>query len=312
MTYYVYRLWDPRKPKEHPMLLPDGNGRLIYVGKGKKRRIFDHEKIARYLKNGKAQKYKGQHLYNKIIKILNEGLEVEKEILAYFETEKEALEYENKLTREYGIENLCNAREGGKGGSLSDETKRKISEVLKGKHRAENGFNVKYDWGMVHFIREYWKYGYTMNELSIMTNIPKPTIKNIVLNESWYEKEYDPHKDKNPPPPTYLRPNHKDYIKYRVIINEYLYDGMTKKDLVKKYGCANYVLKTDLFKTIENYFYTSGRVRIIKRNQIIPPDIIQEFVEELNHYPIIEEYKELFERSKEVLSKYYIFEGLKK
>lgn len=125
--YYVYQLKDPRKPDE-PKLLPNANGKIFYVGKGKRNRIEIHEKVAN--KGSDDKQFKAnRHLYSKIKNILKKGYEVEKQIIAFFDDEKEALALEQRMTHLYKLENLCNIREGGlTGSSISEETKKILSE----------------------------------------------------------------------------------------------------------------------------------------------------------------------------------------
>lgn len=90
--YYVYELIDPRDMK------------TFYVGKGKGNRVHEHikkvERNSAYLSNPKKNE--------KIKDILNAGLRPIEKIIERFETDEEAVEYEEYTISLYGIENLTN------------------------------------------------------------------------------------------------------------------------------------------------------------------------------------------------------------
>lgn len=127
MKFYTYELRDPRTH------IP------FYVGKGSGDRIHIHENS---VKNWTTvpMKTHNPHLFNKIKKLLAEGVSVE--AVKVFETssEQEAFEKERELISLYRLQGikLCNILDGGEGAvghrfSHSEETKRKMSESSKGK-----------------------------------------------------------------------------------------------------------------------------------------------------------------------------------
>lgn len=127
MEYYTYILIDPR------------NDKLFYVGCGQKKRMYQHEKDVQRnrVPNGTNTK-----LGNKIKKILSIGKKVKYKKIFITENRQEAFDKEIEMIEEIGIKNLCNLVDGGKGGGiigreLSDETRRKISESMKGIKRSE-------------------------------------------------------------------------------------------------------------------------------------------------------------------------------
>jgi len=110
--HYVYALYYP-------------DGRIFYVGKGTGNRINDHEKYARNSK-------RTDHKSNIIRKIWREGEQVIKEILARFETQKEAFQYEIALIFFMdGLTNQTNGGEGASGREYSEEHRNKLSEATR-------------------------------------------------------------------------------------------------------------------------------------------------------------------------------------
>lgn len=90
-TYYVYSLNDPR------------TGKPFYIGKGTKNRMYQHEK------DSKANHPK----CIRIREIKDAGLSVEYKKIKHFADEKAAYEYEAKLIKKIGKENLTNIADGG-------------------------------------------------------------------------------------------------------------------------------------------------------------------------------------------------------
>lgn len=99
MLYYVYTLARPIKVKRHI------EWRVFYVGKGSKRRVFDHEREAR--SGCKC------HKCNIIRKVWREGGEIQRYVVFTTENEQEAYEYEIATIALHGRENLCNKTDGG-------------------------------------------------------------------------------------------------------------------------------------------------------------------------------------------------------
>lgn len=86
--YYVYTLTDPRDNK------------VFYVGKGKGNRINAHELEAKRSNETEKQK--------RINAIWAQDLSVIKKIVKRFNDELKAYQYEDKLIKKFGLENLTN------------------------------------------------------------------------------------------------------------------------------------------------------------------------------------------------------------
>lgn len=92
--FYVYELIDPR------------NGNVFYVGKGKGKRAWAHEKeAARGIPSYKC---------NKIRAIKKLGLKIQYNIVCHFEDEDLAYDAEINRIKEIGIDNLTNVLPGGR------------------------------------------------------------------------------------------------------------------------------------------------------------------------------------------------------
>jgi len=138
-NYYCYIYLDPRKPGHFCYSSVSFLYKPFYVGKGHKRRYFDHLKY--------KGKFSSTKFKNKLLKILSEGFtkqDIEDHILVIScSSEQEAFNLEVKLIKEIGMKNLCNLTEGGEGCSgykwsyeqkkkkigkkLSEETRKKLS-----------------------------------------------------------------------------------------------------------------------------------------------------------------------------------------
>lgn len=110
-------------------LIDSITGQCFYVGKGTGDRMYRHvQKVKR------GDTTSNPHLDHKIAKLLREGVEVQ--YIKFHDNladEDEAYRLEEAKTRELGLDTLCNAWHGGKGGRIpSTETRRKISENRKG------------------------------------------------------------------------------------------------------------------------------------------------------------------------------------
>lgn len=92
--YYVYELVDPR------------NNKPFYIGKGKGNRVDQHEK--------EAQKEKSTAKTKLIREIQDAGLLIQKNIVKRFKSENAAYNYEKKLIKKIGLNNLTNITPGGK------------------------------------------------------------------------------------------------------------------------------------------------------------------------------------------------------
>lgn len=109
VKFYVYYLIDPR------------DGVVFYVGKGQGRRMYKHSP-------GSGNTVLG----NKIMEILRAGLKIEYKQIFFTNDEQKALDYEDEVIVQIGLENLCNIISGGGGYSHSVEVKELISRSLIG------------------------------------------------------------------------------------------------------------------------------------------------------------------------------------
>lgn len=96
--FYIYILIDPFSDK------------IFYIGKGKDRRLKKHEEA---VKRGDLPNKTNTKLFNKIKKILNSGGQIVYKKVFFTTDEMLCYKIEEKLIREYGLENLCNLSEGG-------------------------------------------------------------------------------------------------------------------------------------------------------------------------------------------------------
>lgn len=118
-------------PQFYVYILARPDDRVFYVGKGKGKRVFMHDREAR-----SGHKC---HKCNVIRKLWKQGKEYKRYIVFTTENEQEAFNYERELIALHGRKNLCNLTDGGEGCSgrvLSAETKAKISARHKGKKYA--------------------------------------------------------------------------------------------------------------------------------------------------------------------------------
>ncbi len=123
-NHYVYCLIDPR------------NSLPFYIGKGKGKRMYSHE---RDVKNGKIPNSNNTYLFRKIKNILELGLHIIYNKLAENIDNTTALLVEVKEIRKIGRSNLglgplCNLTDGGEGNSgkiISEASKLKMSAAAK-------------------------------------------------------------------------------------------------------------------------------------------------------------------------------------
>lgn len=119
--FYVYEIIDPTTNK------------VFYVGKGQKYRCFVHEYKT---KNGKIP-HNNLHLFNTIKKILTSNEKLIYNIVFTSNNEDDCYELEEKIIKEYGIENLCNIEMSNRGIKHTIETIEKISKSNTGKKCSE-------------------------------------------------------------------------------------------------------------------------------------------------------------------------------
>lgn len=128
MKYYTYVLIDPR------------TGKIFYVGKGQKLRMYAHIKD---VQRGRIPNGTNRKLGNKIKKILSSGDKVKYKKVFITENGRKAFLKEKELIAEIGLKNLCNITNGGDGNNYwlgkfrSQETKQKISKSKKGIARSD-------------------------------------------------------------------------------------------------------------------------------------------------------------------------------
>lgn len=126
--HYVYTLSYPESM----------GGYVFYIGKGYGQRIDEHE---RRIKAGTKRKGDNPYKENVIKKIWDAGEEIVKEKIAYFAKHEEALELEVALIflmRPYGhLTNLTDGGDGAWGYIPTEETRRYMSQVNKGRKRSE-------------------------------------------------------------------------------------------------------------------------------------------------------------------------------
>ncbi len=125
VVYYVYILIDPI------------TGIPFYVGKGQKKRMYQHIKD---VKRGRIPNRTNTKLGNKIKKILSSGNKVKYKKIFITENEQEVYDKEKTLIAEIGLKNLCNLTEGGDGYigiRFSEDHRQKISMAHKGKILSE-------------------------------------------------------------------------------------------------------------------------------------------------------------------------------
>lgn len=175
--YYVYII-------KHPI-----TNKVFYVGKGKGRRWQYH---LYYIKSNDRPKkgYNSFYLFNKIKKMLREGIIPVVEKIFENLSETEALSKEIETIKYYGRENLCNLTNGGDGISgykFSIEARRKIADNLRGHKMSEKtrialrnvnvGRKMKPEWVLKQTFmasnKTYYIKNHNTNENHITRNLRK-------------------------------------------------------------------------------------------------------------------------------------------
>jgi len=129
--YYTYLLVDPR------------NDLPFYVGKGKNKRMFEHEKyVKNYIKNNgkisQLQKQQNPKLFYKLKSILSKNLDIKYKKAIKDISEQKAFGKEIELIKKIGLENLCNLTYGGYGGSMSEESREKYRQTCLKRYGVQN------------------------------------------------------------------------------------------------------------------------------------------------------------------------------
>jgi len=114
-------------PRFYVYVLARPNNKPFYVGKGKGRRIYDHELEARG--GHRCQKC------NVIRKIWKQGGEVQRYIVFTTDIESDALAHEAELIALYGKSTLCNITDGGDSHAQAHETRAKIRAGMRLVHQ---------------------------------------------------------------------------------------------------------------------------------------------------------------------------------
>jgi hypothetical protein len=83
------------------------------------------------------------------------------------------------------VEKIKNSRLGKK---LSDETKKKLSELAKLRTGSKSG-NAKLNYEKAQEMREHRKFGISVAEICKMYNVSKPTVLDIINNKRWTTDE---------------------------------------------------------------------------------------------------------------------------
>jgi len=139
--YYVYVYLDTRKPGNYNYGELKFNYLPFYVGKGKRNRYREHL-INAYKNYDKKGKDNNSHKCGTIRHIKEQtGSDPLILIIKHFDDELESLNYEKFIIENIGrthLKNgpLTNLTEGGCGATITDETKRKLSELNKGKYNS--------------------------------------------------------------------------------------------------------------------------------------------------------------------------------
>jgi len=94
--------------------------------------------------DGKIQtKNVNKKLYNKILKIIEEGFEISYEVIKTFESETECLQFEASEISRIGLNILCNLTSGGEGETKSPESLEKMSSSMKKFWESPEGLNKR-------------------------------------------------------------------------------------------------------------------------------------------------------------------------
>lgn len=148
MKYYIYLLKDM--------------GEVFYVGKGTRRRMYDHVRNA--LTTNKNVK-----CLNKIRKILSEGRTIVYEKVFFTDSATEAYEKEQEIIKSIGLDNLTNLTTGGEGVvgyKITEEHRRHLSISIKKaveegrlnlkKSRESRVMTEKYKKNLSDSLKKYW------------------------------------------------------------------------------------------------------------------------------------------------------------
>ena len=155
--YYVYKI------------VEEGSKKILYIGKGKGRRIKSHLRFIR--SHDKPNSYINSHLFYRCKSILKNGGDIYEEKILDNLTEEEALLEEEKLISLIGIDNLCNFSISGcsnlppKGSARYDEYVKKLSDASLKRWRDpkyyEKMLKIRKDQGIIQRGDQHPMYGKT-------------------------------------------------------------------------------------------------------------------------------------------------------
>jgi len=131
-TWYVYHIIDPV------------TNEVFYIGKGCGKRYSIHMiRALKWRKDGTIIPGGNRHLYNKLLKIVDAGLQPKYSIEFESEIEKQVLDREVMDISKFGIENLCNLTYGGEGETRTKESLEKLSQSLREFWDSEDGYLLR-------------------------------------------------------------------------------------------------------------------------------------------------------------------------
>lgn len=131
-TWYTYHIIDPE------------TNNVFYIGKGHGQRAYIHmTRALKWRQTGKIVPGGNKHLYHKLLKIYDKGLQPVYLMVFTSTIEKETLEREESDIKAFGLENLCNLTYGGEGETRTPETRLKMSKAIQAFWSSEDGYAMK-------------------------------------------------------------------------------------------------------------------------------------------------------------------------
>lgn len=130
--WYTYHIIDPQ------------NNKVFYVGKGFGQRAYIHmTRALKWRETGKIIPGGNKHLYNKLLKIYDKGLQPLYSIVLTSLSEKEVFDREKSDIELFGIDNLCNLTLGGEGETKTQKTLEKMSASMKAFWASDDGYKLR-------------------------------------------------------------------------------------------------------------------------------------------------------------------------
>lgn len=168
-TWYVYHIIDPTTNK------------VFYIGKGHGRRYSIHmTRALKWRKDDIIIPGGNRHLYNKLLKIYDSGLQPKYSIEFESNVEKEALDREIIDIAKFGIENLCNLTYGGEGETRTKESLEKLSKSLRKFWDSEDGYIMRESFSKERIGENNPMWGNIEDE-----NHKIERMKNLLVKEKW-------------------------------------------------------------------------------------------------------------------------------